>query len=53
MDTFRILGLFTKDANAEANDTAIKPTNYVDTNGDFIRGVAGEAALSIYMLTRD
>ena len=52
LDTFRIIGLFTKEANHEATRSILTPTNFIDTNGEFTRGVAGEAALSLYMLTR-
>jgi hypothetical protein len=52
LDTFRVIGLFTKEANLEATRSILNPTNYIDTNGEFTRGVAGEAALSLYMLTR-
>ena len=52
MDTFRVIGLFTKEANLEAAKSASKPTTFIDTNGTFTKGILGEAALSLYMLTR-
>ena len=53
MDTFRLIGIFSEEANKEAELSANAPLNFVDTNGNFTRGVAGEAGISLYMLTKD
>jgi DNA-directed RNA polymerase beta' subunit len=52
-DTFRLIGLFSEEANQEAALACEKPMNFVDTNGNFTRGIAGEGGISLYMLTKD
>lgn len=52
-DTFRLIGIFSDEANEEAKLSANNPLNFVDTNGNFIRGAAGECGISLYMLTKD
>jgi hypothetical protein len=51
-DTFRLIGLFSEEANQEAKRVMYAPTNYIDTNGNFTRGVEGEAGITLYMLTK-
>ena len=50
-DTVRLLGLFTQEANAEAERLIRQPTNFADGQGNFCRGVGNEAILSLYSLT--
>ena len=52
-DTFRLIGLYTNDSNAEAERIQNAPMNYVDGTGGFMRGLTREAGLAIYMLTKD
>jgi DNA-directed RNA polymerase beta' subunit len=52
-DTFRLIGLFTQTANDEATRIIQAPMNYVDAKGNFMRGLAREAGISLYMLTAD
>lgn len=52
-DTFRLIGLYTNDSNAEAERIQNAPMNYVDGTGGFMRGLSREAGLAIYMLTID
>ena len=52
-DTFRLIGIFKDDANAEAKRIMQSPMSYIDASGSLMRGVAREAGLSLYMLTKD
>ena len=52
-DTFRIIGIYTKEANAEALELSTRPMNFIDMLGNLTRHVAREGGLSIYMLTKD
>lgn len=51
-DTHRMIGLFTQEANAEAERLIAQPTNYADGQGLFSRPVANEAILTLYSLTK-
>jgi hypothetical protein len=51
-DTHRVIGLFTQEANAEAEKLIAQPTNYCDGQGAFSRKVANEAILTLYALTK-
>jgi len=51
-DTFRLIGLFSDEANAEATKLANNPMNYIDVNGNFTRGVWAEAGMTLFMLTK-
>ena len=51
-DTHRMVGLFTQEANAEAERLIAQPTNYCDGQGLFSRSVANEAMLTLYSLTK-
>jgi hypothetical protein len=51
-DTHRVIGLFTQEANAEAEKLIAQPTNYCDGQGQFSRKVANEAILTLYALTK-
>jgi hypothetical protein len=51
-DTHRMIGLFTQEANAEAERLIAQPTNYCDGQGLFSRSVANEAMLTLYSLTK-
>lgn len=52
-DTFRLIGLYTNDANQEAEKIQMSPLNFVDAQGNFTRGLQREAGLALYMLTKD
>ena len=52
MDTHRMVGVFTQEANAEAARLIEKPTNYCDGQGNFGRPVANEAVLTLFSLTK-
>jgi hypothetical protein len=52
-DTMRVIGLFSAEANLEAEKMLNSPLNYVDATGSFIRGIHREGALALYMLTKD
>lgn len=52
MDTFRLIGLFTQEANLEAEQFLKTATNFMDMKGKFIRGPARECGLAMYMLTK-
>ena len=52
MDTHRMVGVFTQEANAEAARLIEKPTNYCDGQGLFSRKVANEATLTLFALTK-
>lgn len=52
-DTFRLIGLFFQTSNEEAKRIIAAPLNYVNAKGDFTRGLAREAGISLYMMTRD
>ena len=52
MDTHRVIGIFTQEANAEAARMIEKPTNYCDGQGNFGRPVANEAILTLFSLTK-
>ena len=47
-----MIGLFTQEANAEAERLIAKPTNYADGQGLFSRPVANEAILTLFSLTK-
>ena len=49
----RVIGLFSAEANMEAEKMMNSPLNYVDAKGGFIRGIHREGGLAIYMLTKD
>jgi DNA-directed RNA polymerase beta' subunit len=51
-DTMRVIGLFSAEANLEAERMMASPLNYVDAKGNFIRGIHREGGLAIYMLTK-
>lgn len=51
-DTLRLIGMYTNDANAEAERIQRNPMNYIDAEGRYTRGIGREAGLAIYMLTR-
>ena len=51
-DTHRMIGIFTQEANAEAERLIKMPTNYADGQGLFSRPVANEAILTLYSLTK-
>ena len=53
MDTFRIIGLFTKEANMEADMMMHSPYNFLNPSGDLIRSVDREGGMGLYMMTRD
>lgn len=52
MDRFRIIGLFTQEANEEAARMIAKPTNYCDGQGGFGRQIKNEGVLTLYALTK-
>lgn len=52
-DTFRLIGLWSNDANMEAEKIQNSPLNYVNTMGEYTRGVGRESGLALYMLTKD
>ena len=52
MDTMRIVGLFSQEANAEAERLIRQPTNFCDGQAQFGRPVANEAVLTLYALTK-
>lgn len=52
MDTHRVVGLFTQEANAEAARLIQQPTNYCDGQGQFSRKVTNEAVLTLFSLTK-
>lgn len=49
----RVIGLFTNEANLEAESLLYAPLNYVDPKGIFTRGIHREGGISLYMLTKD
>ena len=51
-DTIRVIGLYSAEANIEANKMMETPLNFVDPMGKFTRGILREGALSLYMLTK-
>lgn len=51
-DTIRVIGLFSSEANLEAERVMTTPLNYLDPVGNFTRGINREGALSMYMLTK-
>jgi hypothetical protein len=51
-DTHRVVGIFTQEANAEAEHLIQQPTNYCDGQGNASRPVANEAILTLYALTK-
>ena len=53
MDTMRVIGLHSSEANIVAGKMMNSPLNYVDAKGNFIRGIHREGGLSLYMLTKD
>lgn len=52
-DTMRVAGLFSAEANIEAEKIMFSPMNYMDTQGNFIRGIHREGGLALYMLTKE
>jgi hypothetical protein len=52
-DTMRVIGLFSAEANMEAQRVMQSPLNFLDARGNFIRGVHREGGLALYMLTKD
>ena len=53
LDTFRLIGLFSDEANREAERIMDAPMNFVDTSGSLIRNIDRESGISLYMMTRD
>ena len=49
----RVIGLFSAEANMEAERIMTSPLNYLDTKGNYTRGIAREGALALFMLTKD
>lgn len=49
----RVIGLFSAEANREADRVMQSPLNYVDAKGSFTRGIHREGGLALYMLTKD
>lgn len=52
-DTFRLIGMFTSEANQEAIKIMNAPMNYVDASGSMMRSLSREAGMALYMLTKD
>jgi hypothetical protein len=52
MDTHRVVGLFTQEANVEAARLIKQPTNYCDGQGFYSRPVNNEAILTLFSLTK-
>lgn len=50
-DTFRLIGLYTDEANQLAQEITNSITNYVDASGNFFRSLGREGGLGLYMLT--
>jgi hypothetical protein len=50
-DRVRIFGLFTQEANAQAEDLIRRPTNFVDGQGRPSRNLKNEGILTLYSLT--
>lgn len=53
MDTYRNIGLFSNEANKEAEQIKRQPLNFLDAKGNPIRGIGREAGLAVYMMTMD
>ena len=51
-DTHRVVGLFTQEANAEAERMIQKATNFCDGQGQYGRPLGNEAVLCLYALTK-
>lgn len=51
-DTHRLIGIFTQEANAEAERLIKQPTNFCDGQGNFCREIKNEAVLTLYALTK-
>jgi hypothetical protein len=51
-DTHRIVGLFTQEANEEAERLIRRPTNFCDGQGYFGRPIGNEGILTLYSMTR-
>ena len=49
----RVIGLYSSEANMEAKKIMYSPMNYLDSKGNFIRGIHREGGLALYMLTKD
>ena len=51
-DAIRLFGLFTQEANAEAERMIFKPTNFCDGQGNPSRQLKNEGVLTLYSLTK-
>jgi len=49
----RVIGLFSAEANMEAQRVMQSPLNFLDARGNFTRGIHREGGLALYMLTKD
>jgi hypothetical protein len=52
-DTMRVVGLFSSEANREAEKIMYSPMNYVDSQANFWGGVYREGGLALYMMTKE
>ena len=46
------MGIFFSDANVACEKLKANPMNYLDGQGNYIRGLTREAGLSLYMFTK-
>jgi len=52
VDAIRLFGLYTQEANAEAERLIKSPTNFFWGDGGFSRPLSNEAVLTLYSLTK-
>lgn len=52
MDAIRLFGLFTQEANLEAERVIKAPTNFFYGDGSFSRMLSNEAVLTLYCMTK-
>jgi len=51
-DQVSIIGLFTKEANDQADKHIKSISNLVRTDGSHVRNISNEAGLSLYMMSK-